>query len=307
MAAVNTGVMLLRPDVATYEAMLESYASRALWTGTSRWSGQPWNATGPALTVAPGAAAGAASAALSAEPPAARVGSELGGAMEVSGSWRADLEEQDWRNEFLALHMDYRGQLGSREAPGREGATPGFRAPFGPAAAAVTAQTAGAPCDAERPWLRRYLAVAFGVSAEDGEGEQRRSGDDGGGGQRRYYCTLPAAFNFCATAPCLRWLAASVTGAPVQAVELPRDTTASATAAAAFAEQAAEAAAAGTVPSTSPALLLGAKILHWPGALRKPWQRCAPAARSALDDLWWQAYEAACASAPPRAPCSIRC
>ena len=38
----------------------------------------------------------------------------------------------------------------------------------------------------------------------------------------------------------------------------------------------------------------GLKILHWPGELRKPWQRYAPVARSAFDQMWWDAYRGMC-------------
>eukprot|EP00931_Biecheleriopsis_adriatica_P082441 TRINITY_DN55886_c0_g1_i1.p3 TRINITY_DN55886_c0_g1~~TRINITY_DN55886_c0_g1_i1.p3 ORF type:complete len:112 (+),score=26.45 TRINITY_DN55886_c0_g1_i1:352-687(+) len=93
--------------------------------------------------------------------------------------------------------------------------------------------------------------------------------------KRPQYCTLPTAYNFCATAPCLKRFLAARESDPV-------------TEAAAVA-------------------LFDAKVLHWPGSLRKPWQRCLPAARSALDELWWQAFRKACAEGPSAAPCHITC
>ena len=36
------------------------------------------------------------------------------------------------------------------------------------------------------------------------------------------------------------------------------------------------------------------KILHWPGELRKPWQRLHPRARSVWDSAWWRAHRAMC-------------
>merc|ERR1712232_201063 len=38
----------------------------------------------------------------------------------------------------------------------------------------------------------------------------------------------------------------------------------------------------------------GVKILHWPGELRKPWQRWHAAVRSAWDEKWWEAHAAMC-------------
>lgn len=49
----------------------------------------------------------------------------------------------------------------------------------------------------------------------------------------------------------------------------------------------------------------GVKVLHWPGELRKPWQRWHPAARSHWDELWWQAYHHMCQESA--APCRLQC
>jgi len=38
----------------------------------------------------------------------------------------------------------------------------------------------------------------------------------------------------------------------------------------------------------------GLKILHWPGELRKPWQRYEPLSRSVFDQMWWDAYHGMC-------------
>ncbi|CAK9088999.1 unnamed protein product [Durusdinium trenchii] len=47
------------------------------------------------------------------------------------------------------------------------------------------------------------------------------------------------------------------------------------------------------------------KIVHFPGHLRKPWQRWLPLARSPWDELWWQAHDAMCAA--QKAPCRLSC
>ncbi|CAJ1402070.1 unnamed protein product [Effrenium voratum] len=47
------------------------------------------------------------------------------------------------------------------------------------------------------------------------------------------------------------------------------------------------------------------KILHFPGHLRKPWQRWLPAARSPWDEAWWSAHAEMCRSSPT--PCRLRC
>ena len=88
------------------------------------------------------------------------------------------------------------------------------------------------------------------------------------------FCTLPVEFNFCATAGCLRQL--------VGEHLLARD-------------------------ALKSHRLPGLQVLHWPGALRKPWQRCHVATRSRLDVLWWQVFEEACAVAPVKAPCTLHC
>ena len=91
------------------------------------------------------------------------------------------------------------------------------------------------------------------------------------------FCTLPVGFNFCATAGCLQQLAGE------------------------------HALARNALAHTAGAGTLGVQVLHWPGALRKPWQRCRPTTRSRLDVLWWQVFEEACAAAPVKAPCRVRC
>lgn len=47
------------------------------------------------------------------------------------------------------------------------------------------------------------------------------------------------------------------------------------------------------------------KIVHFPGHLRKPWQRWLPLARSPWDEAWWSEHRTMCSSS--RAPCRIRC
>ena len=93
------------------------------------------------------------------------------------------------------------------------------------------------------------------------------------------FCSLPMSFNFCATASCL--------------VQLARGD-----------HQLAQIAWRSLGRGAGP---LGVKILHWPGSLLKPWQRCIADTRSTLDRMWWSHYYAACAEAPLRAPCRIRC
>ena len=90
------------------------------------------------------------------------------------------------------------------------------------------------------------------------------------------FCTLPVGFNFCATTGCLRQLASGEHALAREAL-------------------------------ASTAVTAGVRVLHWPGALRKPWQRCYPATRSRLDVLWWQVFNEACATAPAKAPCRVRC
>eukprot|EP00435_Cladocopium_sp_Y103_P069968 s1226_g34.t1 len=98
------------------------------------------------------------------------------------------------------------------------------------------------------------------------------------------FCTLPVGFNFCATAGCLRQLALGEHA-------LAREALVSAT----------------DPNGPTEAMVPGVQVLHWPGALRKPWQRCYPATRSRLDVLWWQVFDEACATAPAKAPCRVRC
>jgi len=49
----------------------------------------------------------------------------------------------------------------------------------------------------------------------------------------------------------------------------------------------------------------GLKILHWPGELRKPWQRWHRAVRSPWDQAWWTAHGLMCRQSA--APCYLRC
>lgn len=218
MGALNTGVMLLRPGQEMFERMLASYRASWRWQGSSRWSGQPWNAS---------SAAGPSGA-------------------DVAGSWRDDLADQDWRNEFFAQHFEYLGEVALGSA---------------------------ALCDAGRPWLASYLAALRQPAASGGPAAE--------GGPA--YCTLPMAYNFCATSPCVARLASGP--------ESHRAALAGA--------------GAGPAPAGHPAAW--ARVLHWPGPLRKPWQRCLPAARSALDDVWWRVFAASCEAAPADAACSITC
>ena len=48
------------------------------------------------------------------------------------------------------------------------------------------------------------------------------------------------------------------------------------------------------------------KILHWPGLLRKPWQRSLPMARSGWDEDWWRLHQEMCEQARA-APCRLQC
>ncbi|CAK0824694.1 unnamed protein product, partial [Prorocentrum cordatum] len=43
------------------------------------------------------------------------------------------------------------------------------------------------------------------------------------------------------------------------------------------------------------------------GATQAVAESCEPGARSWLDEAWWRAFDAACGSAPPGAPCRISC
>ncbi|CAK0887926.1 unnamed protein product, partial [Prorocentrum cordatum] len=81
--------------------------------------------------------------------------------------------DQDHLNEFLATSLAFRGQAevpGEAPAPGR--------------------------CDPSRPWLAPFAAT---LDADAAVGLVPAAGAPLGS-----FCTLPMAFNFCATAPCLR-------------------------------------------------------------------------------------------------------
>lgn len=47
------------------------------------------------------------------------------------------------------------------------------------------------------------------------------------------------------------------------------------------------------------------RILHWPGSLRKPWQRWASPAQSVLDEVWWALHREMCALTA--SPCRFHC
>mmetsp|Transcript_295 Transcript_295/g.1241 ORF Transcript_295/g.1241 Transcript_295/m.1241 type:complete len:153 (+) Transcript_295:1494-1952(+) len=47
------------------------------------------------------------------------------------------------------------------------------------------------------------------------------------------------------------------------------------------------------------------KIVHWPGVLRKPWQRLHPRARSDWDEAWWRTHGRMCRRS--LAPCRLAC
>lgn len=49
----------------------------------------------------------------------------------------------------------------------------------------------------------------------------------------------------------------------------------------------------------------GLKILHWPGELRKPWERWHRAVRSPWDDAWWATHAEMCRRSA--APCHLSC
>lgn len=49
----------------------------------------------------------------------------------------------------------------------------------------------------------------------------------------------------------------------------------------------------------------GLKILHWPGELRKPWQRWHTAVRSPFDEAWWAAHAEMCRQSSE--PCFFQC
>eukprot|EP00928_Gymnodinium_smaydae_P030461 TRINITY_DN22652_c0_g1_i1.p1 TRINITY_DN22652_c0_g1~~TRINITY_DN22652_c0_g1_i1.p1 ORF type:complete len:800 (+),score=193.87 TRINITY_DN22652_c0_g1_i1:100-2499(+) len=57
-------------------------------------------------------------------------------------------------------------------------------------------------------------------------------------------------------------------------------------------------------------------VVHYPGRVRKPWQRWLPGSRSLLDEEWWQAHERRCRAAASTGelvagagapPCRFRC
>jgi len=213
---------------------VRSLGSRHLWTGTSRWSGQPWNEVDGA-------------AASEAYPETA-----VNGSGTVAG--RRPLEDQDYFNEFVATHFAYHGELSVLLGDVANGPSSGTDA-----------------CSLSGKWLSPYLA-SLGLQ----RAQPAASHDHLGG-----FCTLSLAYNFCATGVCLQRML--------------------------YDDGALKAALQDHLASADPAGMLGVKILHWPGSLRKPWQRCAPSARSELDAVWWRMYGAACAAAPPRAQCRITC
>mmetsp|Transcript_17203 Transcript_17203/g.33160 ORF Transcript_17203/g.33160 Transcript_17203/m.33160 type:complete len:380 (+) Transcript_17203:3-1142(+) len=262
MAGLNAGVFLLRPDAKMYEAMNTSLETRHLWAGRSRWSGQTWKGehrqnVGVDLgAVAEGCPACSNSSSLS----------QINGAGFDSqpGSQRNVLDDQDHLNEFVATHLAYMGEIN----------IPSIRKEAISGDTASTTGTAG-KCTRSNVWLQPYLATLAVNSppyVPDAESNMAIFGE---------YCTLPMAYNFCATSDCLQRLAASGT---VQQAALHRQ-----------------------LKQEGGSSRLGARVLHWPGALRKPWQRCAPAARSQLDDAWWHYYAAACAVAPLGARCQLSC
>jgi len=276
--SVNTGVMLLRPSIQAFDAMLQSYNSRSMWTGQSRWSGQTWNMSVAGAATPPITSAAIMSALrhgvhppVEAWPQKDGANRAVGGeASSVSGSWRADLVEQDWRNEFIAVHMVFRGelrltQLGQEEVQG----TPCDAHKNSSSRCAAEAPT---PCDHRLARLSSYLLQLekdTPITATTAWGQHAHAIPLG------EYCTLPMTFNFCVTAPCLEYF--TDTARPAELQEEPR------------------------------AAAKDVRVLHWPGSLRKPWQRCSLAARSEADSAWWRTYMLACASAPAGAPCHIRC
>mmetsp|Transcript_18357 Transcript_18357/g.48312 ORF Transcript_18357/g.48312 Transcript_18357/m.48312 type:complete len:779 (-) Transcript_18357:128-2464(-) len=282
MTSMNTGVMLLRPDDRMYERLLQSYSRRLSWTGVSRWSGQRWNQTAriPIWVSQSGEPDDIQKPIDGHDLAVAFAGSSNDDRLDVSGAWRTDLADQDWRNEFVALSLTYGGELELRGGHGS--------------------------CDPSKPWLEGYLEALLLEPTEQWQREELEaaSGSD-------VYCTLPASYNFCATAPCLARLAGAAASAAEVAVEVGDAGDARALPHPSEAAFAGAAFAASAVGSTGRAaisqLLESAKVLHWPGSLRKPWQRCLPAARSSLDEVWWRTFAAACAESPFKAPCRIRC
>jgi len=114
------------------------------------------------------------------------------------------------------------------------------------------------------------------------------------------YFTLPMAFNFCATTTCMQQFI-EMRGPGRRAVIEQLDT------AAEFRHLLSEEGGEISAGQRFAGRRAGARILHWPGDLRKPWQHCAEASRSPLDNEWWEAFADACAVAPPDAPCSLTC
>lgn len=257
LASLNTGVMLLRPSADIFSEMMSSYRSRAHWTGTSRWSGQLWN-----VTKAPHSDSRSIDG-------SARVSGGSGDVSDMSGAWRTDLEEQDWRNEFLATRFTFHGELNLGKAT-----TNGAQIPHNRSGTCARAPS----CERGHGRLSAYIRVLQSAPA-DGTHVQSDLGS---------FCTLPISYNFCATAPCLEQLAdaSGFTGrGPPSGKQYIHDS-----------------------DHNHEALgRLQPKILHWPGSLRKPWQRCRRGTRSILDEIWWQTYHLACKSAPLEAPCHIRC
>ncbi|CAE8630401.1 unnamed protein product, partial [Polarella glacialis] len=146
-------------------------------------------------------------------------------AERVSGVWRTDMEENDFLNEFVAMTSSFGGELLEEDPPGKSSL-----------------------CDAELPWLHRFQEILAKTPGSLAEGMESSVQD--------VFCTLPTAYNFCATGPCLQRLAQEEESSPIFQAYV--------------------------------TALRGVKVLHWPGSLRKPWQKCSPAARSSLDEQWWQ-------------------
>ncbi|CAK9049625.1 unnamed protein product [Durusdinium trenchii] len=120
---------------------------------------------------------------------------------------------------------------------------------------------------ARQPWQRAYVDVR---DAEPGSKQPLGT-----------FCTLPVGFNFCATAGCLDQLASKEHHLALESLSH------------------------GWSAGRSQALPV--QVLHWPGALRKPWQRCLSSTRSRLDELWWKTFQEACLEAPKAAPCRVKC
>eukprot|EP00927_Polykrikos_kofoidii_P014843 TRINITY_DN16555_c0_g1_i1.p1 TRINITY_DN16555_c0_g1~~TRINITY_DN16555_c0_g1_i1.p1 ORF type:complete len:1101 (-),score=129.22 TRINITY_DN16555_c0_g1_i1:146-3448(-) len=319
MSALNAGVMLLKPNEEVYKAMLESMLGRRYWKGTSRWSGQPWN-------VEPEEAF----------PAEAQSSSVKAGASQPITEQRSVLEDQDYLNEFVASSFSYLGQLGlrPRSAPGREAGDPSSTNIFLPvcqrneqqhepyhkvlSTMPTTEQTTRLSfcslplaynfCVSLTCFQQYYDAalnrrgvlwealheqlfhIAAAADTATVFGHAQNVQEDG---------TMSAAASAAASAPVTPLatapVASSIGGDSVQNV-INTSALTTADGSPAF----------GTKPAVTTAML-GAKILHWPGQLQKPWQRCVPAARTQFDDAWWEVYSATCSENLLGAPCSIRC